>query len=168
MPHPRCKIPLCPEKTDVCHCACELRNFLWQKVVGPHSGYWLFLGGECGRWRPGGVPLYLYVVLVVLSTRCHPIPSHLGWISDSGGPIKSPPATVTGSQVESCKAKQLSHHEDVSFLLRIQFQEQEVNVEMERELASPGSTFAPSHEPYLTSLSKKSWIQAMFLEVVIN
>lgn len=41
---PPCKIPLCPDKTDLCHCACELRNFLWQKVVGPHSGHWLFLG----------------------------------------------------------------------------------------------------------------------------
>lgn len=56
----------------------------------------------------------------------------LGWVSDSGGPMKSPLATVTGSQVESCKAKQLSHHEDVSFLLRLQLQEQEVDMEMER------------------------------------
>lgn len=90
------------------------------------------------------------------------------WISDSGGPIKSPPTTVTGSQVESCKAKQFSHHEDVHFLLRMQLQEQKVDVEMERELASSGSTFVLSHEPYITSLSKKSWIQAIFLEVVIN
>lgn len=78
---------------------------------------------------PPGVTPYLY----------------LGWISDSGGPIKSPPVTVTDPQVESCKAKQLSHIEDVRFLLRMQLQEQEADVEMERKLASPGSTFALSH-----------------------
>lgn len=150
--HPLCKIPLCPEKADVCHCACELRNFFCGKR-------WLDPIVDIGCF--GGVSVDAGALVESLCAfMCSPqgvTPyPHLGWISNSGGPIKSPPVTVTGSQFESCKAKQLSQHEDVTFPLRIQFQEQEVDMEMERELASPGSTFAPSHEAYLTSLSKKS------------
>lgn len=76
------------------------------------------------------------MVLVVLSTRVSPPTLTKGGQVTQVGQLRVL-QPVTGSKMGICpsKAKQLSHYEDVGLLLRVQ----EVEVEMERELESPGS-----------------------------